>query len=631
MTGKKRSLIFKPGSVNIITGDSATGKSALIEIVDYCLGKSECSVPSGIIRDTVSWFGIVLQLKNSQIFIARPNPPIGKQDARVYFEESIKIKSLTSTPDKANSNLESLVELLSRKIGISSNLYIPPRGHTREKLSATIRHTSFFCFQKQDEIANSKILFHRQSEGFISQAIKDTLEYFLGAIREDRLALLQQLNIEKRKLKIARLELAEAEAMKGEGISRATGLVTLAKEVGILSHDEEPSSETNFIDILKRVASWEPHEIRTPKFHLLQRYQNELLDLREQLHQKNFEINSAIEFANEITGFTDETTHQEKRLESINLFLRDGRHKDRCPLCSNPVKKMEPEIKKLEDKLKEIKSNLESTSLTSSNLREHINKLEEARELLSKKINEKTIQISSLLQEQDEVRKVRDDNVRQSEIVGKVKFWLESVKLTDENSKLREVVEKSEKRVQELESLISDEEKLMRLTTILDSIGRQMTTWAKELKLEHEEYPAYFDLRKLTIRVERGDEHIELSDMGSAENWLGYHLIVNFALHLYFRRYNRPVPNFLFLDQPSQVYYPPEIAEQFHGSVDNLKNKDKESIHRLYKFIFKVAKLMYPDFQVIITDHAKLETNQFKDAIIEEWRHGKALIPLNWQ
>ena len=35
--GKKRVLSFSLGKVNIITGSSATGKSAIIDIVDYCL------------------------------------------------------------------------------------------------------------------------------------------------------------------------------------------------------------------------------------------------------------------------------------------------------------------------------------------------------------------------------------------------------------------------------------------------------------------------------------------------------------------------------------------------------------------------------------------------------------------
>lgn len=35
---KTRILQFKIGEVNVITGDPSTGKTALIDIVDYCLG-----------------------------------------------------------------------------------------------------------------------------------------------------------------------------------------------------------------------------------------------------------------------------------------------------------------------------------------------------------------------------------------------------------------------------------------------------------------------------------------------------------------------------------------------------------------------------------------------------------------
>jgi hypothetical protein len=43
---RRRILALRPGAVNVITGDSKTGKSALIEIVDYCLGAGECRIPN---------------------------------------------------------------------------------------------------------------------------------------------------------------------------------------------------------------------------------------------------------------------------------------------------------------------------------------------------------------------------------------------------------------------------------------------------------------------------------------------------------------------------------------------------------------------------------------------------------
>lgn len=45
--GRKRPLPLHAGKVNIITGASKTGKSALVDIVDYCFGSKECRVPEG--------------------------------------------------------------------------------------------------------------------------------------------------------------------------------------------------------------------------------------------------------------------------------------------------------------------------------------------------------------------------------------------------------------------------------------------------------------------------------------------------------------------------------------------------------------------------------------------------------
>ena len=60
--GRRRELSLTPGKVNIITGASKTGKSALVDIVDYCFGAGECNVPEGPIRRCVSWFGVRLKL-----------------------------------------------------------------------------------------------------------------------------------------------------------------------------------------------------------------------------------------------------------------------------------------------------------------------------------------------------------------------------------------------------------------------------------------------------------------------------------------------------------------------------------------------------------------------------------------
>lgn len=54
-----RILSFKSGVVNIITGASRTGKSAIIPIIDYCLGSDKCTIPVDVIRNACSWFGVL--------------------------------------------------------------------------------------------------------------------------------------------------------------------------------------------------------------------------------------------------------------------------------------------------------------------------------------------------------------------------------------------------------------------------------------------------------------------------------------------------------------------------------------------------------------------------------------------
>jgi hypothetical protein len=161
-------------------------------------------------------------------------------------------------------------------------------------------------------------------------------------------------------------------------------------------------------------------------------------------------------------------------------------------------------------------------------------------------------------------------------------------------------------------------------------MGIQMTEWAQRMNLEHSDNPIRFDLKQLTVIADREDRPIPLSNMGSGENWVGYHLITHFVLHQIFRRGHRPVPQFIFFDQPSQVYYPTDMDAQAGGSVAQLNDEDRQAIARMFSFIFDVVDSLAPDLQVIITDHADLEEPRYRGAVIERWRNGRALIPASW-
>ena len=75
-TKEIRNVQFKPGLLNVISGVSRTGKSAIIPIIDYCLGSDKCTIPTGVIRQKTAWFGVVVGTAEGEKLFARREPVV---------------------------------------------------------------------------------------------------------------------------------------------------------------------------------------------------------------------------------------------------------------------------------------------------------------------------------------------------------------------------------------------------------------------------------------------------------------------------------------------------------------------------------------------------------------------------
>ena len=188
--GRRRDLAFKVNGLNIITGRSSTGKSALSEIIEYCMGRSSFNVPEGIIRDKVSWFAVIYQFAQEQVLVAKATPGAGYNSSSVAM---LRRGAEVPVPDFAelipNADDDTVISLLSRLTGIPENRTTVAIEHSRASFDATIQHTYYYLFQKQTIVANKDQLFYRQNEPFQPQAIKDTLPILLGVESFDRFEL----------------------------------------------------------------------------------------------------------------------------------------------------------------------------------------------------------------------------------------------------------------------------------------------------------------------------------------------------------------------------------------------------------------------------------------------------------
>lgn len=627
-SGEKRILPFKLGKVNIITGESKSGKSALIEIINYCLASSGCDIPEGIIRDTVSYFAIQIIFNDTETaFIARENPNIKGIQASTTVCLLRNIGEIPPNLEDINSNLnvDALKDFLTRKIGISENIHVPD-SLTREPLKANFKHSRFYCYQPQYLVADPYQLFYNQNKEFVPQSIKDTLPYFLGAVNENSLAIESEITQLKKNLNRLVRENRESEKIKSEGTSQAYSLIDEAKEIGILEQSVNPQNQKEAYIFLEYVSNWEfqPLTVKAENSAL-----KELIDKRSEFKIELGKISdnkkAATDYLKSSFGYSSEAKQQEIRLESINLYNNSNHDKSLCPLCENPLTNSIPTIENINLSLANIKEDLKFTKAESPRIQSYIDSVETQYHSVETELKRIEKSISALYVENEKARTIRDLNLRRGKIIGRVSLFLESVLVEQETENINSKIENLKSRIIELEKTVDSENEREILLSILNKINLQMSKWVEDLDVEYENNPIRFDINKLTMFIDSDTKPIALPQIGSGANWVAYHLLIVFALHKHFIQNNRPVPSFIIIDQPTQVYYPPE-------KNDNVVevSADEIAVNKMFDFMFNVVESLTPKLQVIITDHAYLKNERFEQSVTEVWRDGLKLIPIDW-
>ena len=502
-----------------------------------------------------------------------------------------------------------------------------PVGFTRPPLEATFRHALLLCVQDQ----NSSGLFHRQGEDFMGTAIKDTLPYFLGAFDERHLLKQSQLDQARRELRVLERELRDVEAVDTSTFPRALALMDEAKAVGLLDDRTSTSTYEAVLTLLHRVAEesrWQDEMVISDEAELLSQMRAERQGLRNELEQINAEIRSTRNFTTETRGYEREVKEQRARLSSVGLIAREDAGHAECPVCRSHLAEPVPTAQQIDEALQSLSVQLEAVEAENPRLLQRLASLEQQAALVQERLQENQQRIAARVRENELMKSQQDTYVLQARTIGKITQYVESVNSADTSSSLHSKVGMARSRVAVLEQELDPDAAEERLATFLNLVARYMTDYSDRLDLEHRGSQLRLDLRALTVVADTVNGPVPLSRMGSGENWVGYHVLAHLALHKWFRQKERPVPGFLFLDQPSQAHYPPE--KDANGAIDGLKDEDQTAVMNLFKLIYDAALEMAPDMQIIVTDHADLKMDWFTESIIARWGGHEKLVPEAW-
>jgi len=633
--GQRRDLQFKVNGLNVITGRASTGKSALSEIIEYCMGRSTFNVPEGIIRDKVAWFAVIYQFEHEQVLVAKPTPPSGGAScSTAMLRCGTELQAPLFDELAVNADDEAVVSMLSRLLGIPENRTDVAPEHSRDSYNANVKHTFYYLFQKQGLIANKDQLLYRQNEQFQPQAIRDTLPILLGVSSHDRYELESKLRIAQRDLRLNTKVLEQARDAIDTSHEKGVGLFSEAKAVGVIGSADPDIKVDGIIEALRAALSWKPERIPEDDGSRISHLEDDLTQLRKERRDVQLRIDAARQFSKRAGGYESEAIEQLDRLASIKALPKNSATGEwQWPFCEQNLAMDSPVATILLNELQSLDTELRIATGQRPKLDAYLSDLEGKAQEIAGAIKTKETELSAAISANEVFAQMGTRNNAAARVVGRISLFLENLAPNEELARLENEHNRLKLRVENLAERIGADNSNERLNSILNIISAKVTQYIQKFEAEFRDFPARFDLANITIVFDRPERPVPMSRTGGGENHLAYHLSALLALHLFAVKNNCPIPRFLLIDQPTQVYFPSEqVYKEADGSIQKTEaDADLKAVRRLFELLLKFTQEDAPGFQLIVTEHANLREQWFQDTLVEgPWSKPPALVPEDW-
>lgn len=647
-----RTIDFKPGQVNVITGQSQTGKSALVSIVDYVLGSDKCAIPVGLIRNAVAWFGIQAKTATGFLTLARRNPE-GKASTGDMFllESAIDDVPLSL---KRNANVDEVKAYLDRISRLPSiDFKSTPDGSSSFDARPSFRDLAAFTFQPQHIVANPHTLFFKADTEEHRRKLANVLPFVLEAITVDQMVKRRRLQELEQSLKRLRDTYEVRQSTIATLFDELQVHFVRARELGLVDQSIVPLSNwqiENYVQVLEEGLS----KVTAGETFLsaggtsdavgeLSRTREAEEDFARQLGRARARLTRIEQLQFTAQGYRAELDDQRKRLDGLGWFEQEVKKSHDCPLCGSASPSAFQELQQLRriaDEAREVSARLEGAPIV----------LDKEAEQTRTSIREIETRLARVRRR---LRVLEDDSIRKSEsrqrlpdvfrFAGQLETMLANYRSADKGGDLAKQIVDADREREMLGKELNSKAQRQREEAALQLVSRGMSHYAAELNLERRDDTASINIPNLAVRVSaEGGRDDFLWEIGSGENWVGYHLAALLSLQEYFlsRKWSS-VPCFLMIDQPSQVYFPerwPEDPSEKPGADMSrqlrVEDADIDGVHRIFKALCSAVERTKGALQVIVTDHAgRITWEGLPIHVVEEWRTGKGdfLIPESWQ
>lgn len=640
---KYRELEFNTEKVSIITGGSGRGKSALISIVDYCLGSSKIRIPTGLIRQTTEWFGILISLGGREILLARTLSKSTNEISNDMFKDEGKSILL---PDEivSNYNADDIRKLLNKIMGYADiEMENNGRISSYESQRPSYRNAISLNFQPQYIIANPSTLYYKADSTADREKLRIIFPYLINAIDNRTLELKEELKLLRRELFMLGRELKEKQDLSQSETSELKNYFNLAKELGLLKEysfgNDDLNKEQYTQYLLQIQEKFKEDQLPTIEVGITADMVNRLTTLREReydlsmrlstLRERNMTLkdlnNSAIEYRKSLLIQSDRTKAVGWLKDLFNESVL-------CPLCGSN-----------EQHSANYLDNIQSVNLSISELGDQV---EDSVKVYSSEIVKTQSQLSQYERDLNNLRREvseleeRDTEFKRSRqavtsifrFLGRVDQILVNLDSRNENQALMERIVAREERIRNIELEISDDNSEQIKKYALGKIAEYIRVYAEIFKPEKLEANIHLDIDNLTLKfISATGAKDYLWEIGSGRNFMAYHISTMLGIHEYLSSLEHSkVPGFLMFDQPSQVYFP-----EINDDKAEIGSEDMDELRRIFQALDLFITRTKGKVQVILLEHAgETSWKEYQNLTKRyRWRddeEDKALIPDEW-
>ncbi|ARO55664.1 hypothetical protein B2G69_17050 [Methylorubrum zatmanii] len=644
---------FSVDKVNVITGWSGTGKSAIISIIDYILGAKSCAIPLGPIRNEVAWYGLIITTDLGVIRVARRKADFRQISPDYWLQQGGEIGSPLPRRVGRNASLDDFKTMMDTLSGLSSLRLNPDPDAVGFYERASFRDLAAFNFIPQHIVANPYTMFFKADTHAHKEKLRNVLPLALGIMTNDDLLNMHRHEILRAKLREIDSQLKRRRGAMNFWRSNATSAFFRAQELGLLPAGAAPETLEPIIAALSLVVERAGQlasagtDARTARaVSRIDRIKEEERQLDREIAEGKRRLKRLRGLRSSFSAYDGVLAGQLDRVASFGWMAEAVYSGDThgCVLCGSKSATAKQVLNELQEPIADLQDIVVGTR--------------EARPMVDRdlieiegELHEKERRLSNLRQIRREIDATKpaieggqslEDVFR---FIGNVEQALSNIRAIDDDGELVRQRISVDAELREIKSLIDTNAKDRAISDILDSLGDEIRLIASFLRLSDIDANPNLDLSELNIRFDGPDKKRDewLWEIGSGENWMGYHLCLFLALHRIFlgRGAENPVPTFLVIDQPSQVYFPSDTFDETgKDKADAIRSgkrsrqDDLQSTRRIFAALAWAAQRLECKLQIIVLEHADKSAWGDVENVhsVANWRGEGAdyLLPNSW-